>query len=110
MSAPANTVKMFGYLRSHSTIKPHQVHTATDETLSAALSWSSHDWRDDPEWPCAAIGHMTIERITGEDFTAAQVAALRAKQREVMAAAQAASTELDRQINELLAITNEVPA
>jgi hypothetical protein len=105
-----STVKMFGYLRSYSQVKAHDVHSVTDEVLADALVWSIADWRDDPEWPCVAIGHISIQREPREAFASAQVNLLRAKQREVLAAAQAASTELDRQINELLAITNEVPA
>lgn len=105
------TVKMFGYLRDHGGgMKPHEALTLSDLAFAKAVHWTPYDWTDDHDWPCVAIGHITIERKAPEECATAQVTALRAKQREVLAAAQAASTEIDRQINELLAITNEVPA
>lgn len=99
--------RLFGYLRDHSGIKAHEVADTPDDVLADRLSWNANDWRDDPEWPCVAIGTMTIEREPMDKFASAQVALLRKKKVEVMAAAEAASVEIDRQINSLLAIAME---
>jgi hypothetical protein len=100
-------VRLFGYLRDHSGVKAHEVATTSDEVLADRLSWISSDWRDDPDWPCVAIGTMTIEREPADKFASAQVALLRKKRVEIVAAAEAAAVEIDRQINSLLAINNE---
>lgn len=97
----------YGYLR-HCTIAAHEVADAAEDRLARELCWSSNDWRDDPDWPCAAIGTMNIERVDLSQLVPQQVALLRKKQTEVMAAAQAAVVEIDRQINGLLAIENAV--
>jgi hypothetical protein len=102
------SITMYGYLRSHCAISAHEVAYVSEHLLAEVLCWSPSDWRDDPEWPCAAIGTMDIERVDLSQLVPHQVALLRKKQTDLMAAAQAASVEIDRQINGLLAIENAV--
>ena len=99
---------IYGYLRPSCSIKAHEVSSASDTDLAAALSWAAHDWRDDPDWPCAAIGTMTINRVPPAELAAKQVKLLRHQKTSILATAQTAITEIDRQINSLLAITNEM--
>lgn len=108
-----SAVQLFGYLRPHASLKAHEIPGASDEALADALCWAVQDWRGDPEWPCAAIGSLTIERVPMENYAASQVAALRKKEQELRAAFEASVTEIQRQINSLLAVENspgEVPA
>jgi hypothetical protein len=99
---------MYGYLRSHCAISAHEVAYASEHLLAEVLCWSPSDWRGDPDWPCVAIGTMSIERVPLSELVPQQVALLRKKQTELTAAAQAAVVEIDRQINGLLAIENAV--
>lgn len=105
-----STTKMYGYLRPNSRIKLHEIADASDDRLAEELCWTTNDWRDDPEWLCVAIGHMTIEREPAEKVAADAVAALRQQQTEARAAFEARMVEIERQINSLLAITHEVTA
>jgi hypothetical protein len=95
---------LYGYMRPHCGVAAHEVSDATDDQLARDLQWNSHDWRDDPEWPCVAIGTMRIERIALEAFVPQQIELLRKQQKDLLAATQAACVEIDRQINSLLAI------
>jgi hypothetical protein len=95
---------MYGYMRMHCGVAAHEVADATDDQLLRELHWTANDWRDDPEWPCSAIGTMRIERVALEVFVPQQIELLRKQQKELLAAAQAAAVEIDRQINNLLAI------
>jgi hypothetical protein len=95
---------VFGYLRPHSCVAAHEVAAATDQQLAENLSWTIHDWRDDPDWPCVAMGELSIRRVPLADMVPQQVALLRQKQTQLLAAAQAAVVDIDRQINSLLAI------
>ena len=100
-----SAVTMYGYLRSEYMIKAHQVAAATDAQLAKELTWTGREWRDDPDWPLVAVSTMTIQRVPPAEFATSQVALLRKQQTAVMATAQAAVTEIDRQINSLLAIS-----
>jgi hypothetical protein len=104
------TITMYGYVREYCLLKPHELPSATDHQLAEGLSWLSNDFRDDPDWQCVAVGKMTIEREPAEAFAAKQVELLRKQQVGVQAAAQAKVTEIERQIQSLLAITHEVRA
>jgi hypothetical protein len=95
---------LFGYLRPHSEVAAHEVADATDDQLARGLCWVANDWRDDPDWPCAAIATISIERVPLAVLVPQQVELLRKQQRDVLAAAQATAVEIDRQINKLLAI------
>ena len=106
----SNTVRMFGYLRPHATLKAHEIAKATDAQVADALCWSTHDWRDDPEWCCVAFGHIIVDRIPTEDFAAQQVQLLRKQQQALRAAAEVSANEIERQIQSLLAITHESAA
>lgn len=103
-----STIKMYGYLRPHSGIKPHQVSGASNDELAEALLWTTHDWRDDPEWLCVATAEFSIQRQP--NVAEAAVKALRQQQTEARAAFEARMVEIERQINSLLAITHEVTA
>ena len=107
MSAP---VRMFGYLREYSDIKPHEVATAPDEKLADAILWSTHDWRDDPSWICVSMGELTMQRLPSETFVPQQVENLRRLQQQVRTDAEIRAREIEQQINSLLAITHEVAA
>jgi hypothetical protein len=107
MSAP---VRMFGYLRPHSSLKPHEVPTAEDAPLADALIWTVCDWRDDPDWLCVAIGEVSLQRLPAETYVPRQVEALRKVQQGVRAAAEMKAREIEAQISSLLAITHEVPS
>lgn len=104
MSAP---VRMFGYLRPHSSLKAHEIAGASDEQVAEAVVWSTHDWRDDPEWVCVAIGEISMQRLPTDTFVAQAVANLRQQQQDLRAAAEIKSREIEQQINSLLAITHE---
>jgi hypothetical protein len=95
---------LYGYMRPLCGVAAHEVSDATDGQLAHELHWSANDWRDDPDWPCAAIGTMNIERVALETFVPQQIELLRRQQKDLLAAAQAAAVEIDRQINNLLAI------
>jgi hypothetical protein len=95
---------LYGYMRSDCGVAAHEISDASDVQLARTLTWVPHDWRDDPEWPCVAIGTLRIERIALAEFVPQQIELLRKQQKELLAAAQAAAVEIDRQINNLLAI------
>jgi hypothetical protein len=95
---------LYGYMRPHCGVAAHEVSDATDDHLARELYWCTSDFRDDPDWPCVAIGTISIERVALETFVPQQIELLRKQQKELLAAAQAAAVEIDRQINNLLAI------
>ena len=101
---------MFGYLRPHCSLKAHEVAGASDADLADAVLWSTHDWRDDPEWVCVVMGEQTLQRLPTDSFVAQAVTNLRKQQQEVRAAAEIKAREIEQQISSLLAITHEVPA
>lgn len=103
-----NAIQLFGYLRDYSSLKLHEVPSATDMQLADGVTWSTHDFRDDSDWICVAIGSMSMERLPTTDVASSAVALLRQKQVAVRAECEACIVEIDRQINSLLAITHEV--
>lgn len=107
MSAP---VRMFGYLREYSELKPHEVASAADDKLADAVLWSTHDWRDDASWVCVSMGELTVQRLPAETFVPQQVENLRRLQQQVRADAEIRAREIDAQISSLLAIAHEVAA
>lgn len=98
---------MFGYLRPHSPIKAHEVAGVPDDQLADGVLWSTHDWRDDPEWVCVVMGELTLQRMPTDTFVAQAVANLRQQQQALRAATEIKAREIERQINSLLAITHE---
>lgn len=103
-----STVKLYGYLREYSGLKAHEVQRADDQRLAQALLWISTEYRENPEWVCVAIGHMSIERAPAEKAAADAVAALRKQQADARASFEARMVEIEREINSLLAISHEV--
>ena len=71
------SVTMYGYIRPHCAISAHEVANASEHLLAEFLCWSPSDWRDDPDWPCVAIGTMSIERVALSELVPQQVALLR---------------------------------
>jgi len=95
---------LYGYMRLDCGVAAHEISDATDDQLARELCWVANDWRDDPNWPCAAIATMSIERVALAELVPRQIELLRKQQKDLLAAAQAAAVEIDRQINNLLAI------
>jgi hypothetical protein len=95
---------LYGYMRPHCGVAAHEVSDVSDDLLARELCWNANDWRDDPAWPCVAIGTMSIERVALAELVPQQVELLRKQQKDLLAAAEAACVEIDRQINSLLAI------
>ena len=95
---------LYGYMRQYCGVAAHEVSDAADDELARELTWSANDWREDPDWPCVAIGTMSIERVALTELVPLQVELLRKQQKALLAAAEAACVEIDRQINSLLAI------
>ena len=67
-------------------------------------------YRKDPDWLLVADGlPLQVRRPTVENATTGAVAALKAEAAKIQAETGKRLTDIDRKINQLLAITNEVP-
>ena len=60
------------------------------------------------QWIRIGVAEITVEIVDEKQMVVNTVAALRTEQQSVRAEAEKRATDIDRQINELLAITNEV--
>lgn len=60
-------------------------------------------------WTKIGRAQVSISLVDGRELLANRIASLESEERAVLAKAQAKATEIRRQINTLLAITNEAP-
>lgn len=70
----------------------------------------SHSNHTGADWVKVGTAQVTVTLLDHDKMMAGQIEALRKEQTKVQADAQAEVTKLERQIQQLLAITNEVTA
>ena len=84
--------------------------TKDAQELAQRLSyWPTH-WDIDGGGSLVGTAEVTITLHDADDLIANKVAALRAEKAQTLAEAEAKATRLERQIQQLLAITHEVQA
>ena len=89
---------------------PTDYATADGQTLAQGLAyWPTH-FTLDSGYSKVGTAEVTITLHDPDDLIANKVEALRAEKQQTLADAQAKATRLERQIQQLLAITNGVPA
>ena len=91
---------------------PSEMHNLalSDDIAMNAMTFSNCEGMAGPPNPWIRIGtaEITVEIVDESQMLRNTVSALRTEQRSVRAEAEKRATDIDRQIQQLLAITNEV--
>lgn len=96
------------YLYKHDSMRAGDLRKATQEQL-AALTLNNSDWiKKDKDYVLVGTAEVTVTLMPQDAIVQTQIVALRARQRNIKATAHAQTVEIERQIQSLLAIANEV--
>lgn len=93
------------WLTQYSSIGPAELTSDDAQKVLNGVSFSHHDMA--PEWTRIGAARVTITLESNDKIITGKVDALRAEQKKVVADAQMKSTDIERQIQQLLAITHE---
>lgn len=96
------------WLGKHSGIGPYELVNADDAKLVRAITYSAHNIA--PEWTRIGEAQVTITLAPNDQIINDKVESLRAEQTRVQAEATKRATQIEREIQSLLAITHEVAA
>ena len=86
---------------------PQDLQQSAAEVVSVL---SLRDMRANQKYVLVGTANVTVELLDEDSIVANKIEALRAQKTQTLADAQAKATQIERQINELLALTNEVSA
>lgn len=93
------------YLTEYSGIKPDDIRSPTPDIVSK-LAFSSHNMTS-AGWVKIGEARIEIDVMREDEVVNGAVAGLRAQQQKARADAEAKCTDIERQIQTLLAITHE---
>lgn len=86
---------------------PNDYATANGQTLARGLAYWPTDFTLDSGFSKVGTAEVTITLHDPDDLIANKVAALKAEKTQTLADAEAKATRIERQIQQLLAITHE---
>ena len=104
------TAKLNAYVSEHCSLTPENFATADADRIAGAVSYWRQDMTPPSSYSLVGVAYVTITLADPDDLIAKKVEALRAEKQQTLADAQAKATNLERQIQQLLAITNGVRA
>jgi glycine cleavage system H lipoate-binding protein len=98
------------YLSKYDGMRAADLTKATQEQL-ARLTLNNSEWiKKDNDYVLVGTAEVTVTLMPQDAIVQTQIVALRAQQDNIKATAHAHTVEIERQIQSLLAITNEVQA
>lgn len=98
------------FVTSYSTVGPNDLIKASDQELIERLQFTASDMKFSTDWMKVGTARIEVRLHSEADIVNGSIAALRAQQSMVRAEAEKRATDIERRIQTLLAITNEVPA
>lgn len=105
-----SAVTLYAKLPEWAGIKPHELRDTDPRRLANALIYTAESKCHGPDTICVGTADIVVRLYEPEQFAATAVQNLRAQQAEVRAAAEVKANQIERQIQQLLAITNEATA
>lgn len=96
------------YMTQYGDLAGKDLYSASSEDLARGLFVSKHDYKGENGFTLVGTAEVKITLMARDELVNAQVEALRQRQTAVLAEAQKQATDIERQIQSLLAITNEV--
>jgi hypothetical protein len=98
------------YLSKYSGLRGTDLHKVEPDELARGLWFTTHDYGNDKDYVLVGTAEVTVTLMPQDAIVSTQIVALRAQQDNIKATAYAQTVEIERQIQSLLAITNEVQA
>lgn len=94
------TATIGAWLPAHNSLRPSELHETDGSQLIEALGYSTHDMTS-AGWAKVGTAQITVELMPAEQCMHSTIAALRREQGEL----QAKATQIEAEIQKLLAIT-----
>jgi hypothetical protein len=102
-----NTVTLYAKLPKWAGIKAHEMRAIDPKRLANALMYTSESKCYVADTLCVGTAEVTVHLYPADQFAETAVKNLREQQSAIRAAAEVAANDIERQIQQLLAITFE---